>query len=86
MIHDRHMVRFICNILTNRSFVLKTSRDQNSRLRNGVPQCSVLSPMLFNLYISDLPQTISRKYGYAHCCLIREEEADVLSGSVKVTY
>ena len=67
-IPDRHMVKFIMEMLSNCSFILRTSDGQKSRLRrlrNGVPQGSVLSSMLFNIYIYDLPETTSRKYGYA---------------------
>ena len=66
-ISNRHLVRFIMNILSNRSFKLKTSAGQISRLcilKNGVTQGLTLSPILFNIFISDIPKTVFHQYGY----------------------
>ena len=55
-------------LVQNQSFTLTTSDSKQSRLRhlkNNIPQGSVLAPLLFNIYMYDLPPMISRKFAYA---------------------
>ena len=62
------MVRMIIELVRNRSFTLTTGDSKPSRLhrlKEDVPQESVLAPLLFNIYTYDLPSMISRKFSYA---------------------
>ena len=68
LLPDKHMVRMIMELVRNRSFSLTIGDSKRSRLRrlkNGVPQESVLASLLFNIYVYDLPSTISRRYASA---------------------
>jgi hypothetical protein len=54
-------------MLSNRYFKVFLG-DQSSRwrrLNTGLPQGSVLAPILFNLYMSDLPSTAAKVFQYA---------------------
>ena len=55
-------------LVRNRSFTLTTGDNKKNRLRrlkNGVPQGSVLALLPFNIYTYGLPSMISRKFAYA---------------------
>ena len=68
LLPDRQRVCTIMEIVGNRSFTLTTNNGRQSklwRLRNSILQASVLVPLLLNIYIFELPTTISRKYAYA---------------------
>ena len=68
LLPDKHMVRMIMELIPNRSFTLTTGDSKQSRLRrlkNGVLQGSVLAPLVFNIYMYDLPSMVSKKFAYA---------------------
>ena len=69
MVPGSHLVTFIAELPTNHSIKLRTNDCQVSHLRhlhNAVPQGSTLSPMLLNIYISNISQTTSQQYSYAN--------------------
>jgi len=73
------MVRKIMKMVNNRSFTHTTGNGKRSRLRrfkNSVPQGVVLALFFFNIYIYDLPTTISRNYAYTNNLVIIHADRD----------
>ena len=66
-------LNWIKNLLTNRTqkVVVDGSSSESARVKSGVPQGTVLGPLLFLTYINDLPSTVSSQVRlFADDCLL----------------
>lgn len=76
------ITRLLENMLRNRYFkvTLGHTTSKSYTIKNGLPQGSVLAPLLFNLYISDLPDTTSHKFCYADDMAIATQTSSLEEG------
>jgi hypothetical protein len=93
---DQKLCNLMNSMLSNRYFKVYLNDDTSKwkRLNNGLPQGSVLAPLLFNLYISDVPLSSvkSKMFMYADDLAIAyqsksfEEGQTILESDINILF
>ncbi|KAL4092463.1 hypothetical protein QTP88_026964 [Uroleucon formosanum] len=75
VINCKTLLRLFERLLSDRSFKVHLDGEISKKkvLQNGLPQGSILSPVLFNVYTADIVKTNSRKFIYADdICIVKQ--------------
>lgn len=73
-----NLFKSIMNFITNREYYLKIDNEISKHKfqpNTGIPQGSIIGPLLFNIYINDLPDTITDE---ATMCLMFCDDTKIL--------
>jgi Reverse transcriptase (RNA-dependent DNA polymerase) len=81
------LIRLFNNMLSGRNIKVFLGRKESlfRQLHDGLPQGSVLAPLLFNVYTADIPVTVSRKFIYADDIALAVQDKDFHRTEVTLT-
>ena len=76
-------IRWFTSYLSNRSFIVSVGKELSSRgkLNCGVPQGSILAPLLFLLYVNDMPQAVNSElllYADDTCLFFKGKDSKII--------